>query len=107
VPTQCTGVNVVQNGSSCVCAPGTFNISGSCGTCPSGQTYINNQCQVSTNCPPNSAFNSASNICVCNNGFVNISGTCSACQNNQFFDPVSRTCRCTGQNQVINSQGRC
>ena len=74
----CTGVNQVLNGLVCACSSGTFNISGTCGTCPAGQIYQNGACSTPT-CPPNSSYNPSSRICLCDFGFMNISNSCKSC----------------------------
>jgi len=51
----CKGLNLVQNGSKCICAPNTYNISGVCTACLSNQTYNGQTCINSLNCTdPNS-----------------------------------------------------
>lgn len=105
---KCTGLNLIQNGSSCVCSPGTFNISGVCRVCPSGQNYQNGICINTINpCPANSFFNSITQTCVCNSGFMNVSNTCIPCQQDQYFDTASNTCKCTAMNTVVNNKGMC
>lgn len=75
---NCTGVNQTLNGSVCVCSAGTFNISGVCGSCPSGQIYQNGACMTPT-CIPNASYNPSSKICLCDFGFMNISNFCKSC----------------------------
>lgn len=77
--TTCNGTNLIQNGSNCICSPGTYNISGSCGVCPSGQTYQSGSCITST----------------------------PTCQQGQYYDSINNLCQCITMNTVINSQGAC
>ena len=95
----CTGVNVIQNGTTCICSPGTFNISGTCGACPAGQIFQSGTCIPNSNCPPNSSFNAALGRCICNNGFMNISNGCMPCQQDQVYDNMAATCKCIRMNQ--------
>ena len=74
----CTGVNQILSGAVCACSSGTFNISGTCGTCPTGQTFQNGACSTPT-CPPNASYNPSSKICLCDFGFMNISNLCKSC----------------------------
>lgn len=75
----CNGTNVIQNGTSCICSPGTYNITGICGVCPTGQSYQSGACVSST--PP--------------------------CQQGQYYDNTNNVCQCITMNSVINSQGAC
>jgi hypothetical protein len=97
--TVCTGMNVIQNGSTCICSPGTFNISGVCGSCPAGQVYQGGSCVSGSNCPSNSNFSPALARCICDSGYMNISNTCVACQPGQYYENAERTCKCIGLNQ--------
>lgn len=77
---SCNGTNLIQNGSTCICSPGTYNISGTCGVCPSGQTYQSGAC---------------------------IASSTQTCQQGQYYDSTNNICQCITMNTVINSQGAC
>jgi hypothetical protein len=96
---SCSGVNVIQNGTTCICSPGTYNLSGSCGVCPNGQVYQGGTCIANASCPSNSYFNSTLGRCVCSSGYMNISSACVACQQGQYWDTLNNNCRCIGMNQ--------
>lgn len=107
VSTNCTGVNVIQNGTSCICSPGTYNISGVCGVCPTGQSFQSGVCVANTSCPLNATFNTSQGRCVCISGYMNISNSCIPCQQGQYYDFSSSNCKCIAMNQEINSVGTC
>ena len=77
--TTCNGTNLIQNGTACICSPGTYNISGTCSVCPNGQTYQSGSCVNST----------------------------PTCQQGQYYDSTNNVCQCITMNSVINSQGAC
>jgi hypothetical protein len=107
---NCTGTNVIQNGTACICSPGTYNISGSCGVCPSGQTYQSGVCSngaANQICPSHSTYSSSSGSCACDSGYMNISNVCTACQQGQYYDSSSSSCKCIGMNQILDGQGAC
>lgn len=75
---------------------------------------MQNQCQPTSNCPPNSQYNPWINKCDCNQGFAMNPTTkrCdpvsqpSICNTYQEYDPITRTCKCkTGMG--ILSSGQC
>jgi len=107
VPSNCSGQNVIQNGTACICSPGTYNISGKCQSCLSGFSFNGTQCAQTPQCPANSALAANNTQCVCNSGFMNISGVCTQCQSNQYYNTQLQTCSCTMMNQVVNPSGIC
>lgn len=98
VPTNCTGSNVIQNGTSCICSPGTFNISGQCQSCPSGTDYDGSTCKQTTiTCTQaNTRLNSDGTACICINGFTNYSGNClQTCPPNSQINLQTLRCECS------------
>lgn len=65
IPTNCTGQNVIQNGTACICSPGTYNLSGLCQTCPNNTVFNGSQCIQSPSCPTNSTYNVNIKSCIC------------------------------------------
>ena len=106
--TTCTGTNVVQNGTQCICSPGTFNISGSCQVCTSGTFFDGTQCQqqqVACN-EINTVINPTGNACICIAGFTNYSGLCRpTCRANSGWEPAALSCVCTPP--FMDIQGQC
>lgn len=97
VPTTCTGVNVVQNGTACVCAPGTYNISGTCQSCPSGTFFDGTKCKTTavTCSELNTKLDATGTKCVCVDGYSNYSGLCRpTCTANATFSTSTLKCEC-------------
>lgn len=102
--TNCSGQNVIQNGSSCICSPGTYNISGQCQSCQSNQ-YFNTLLQSCSCTMMNQVVNSAG-LCVCQPGYNNVSNFCIPCPDGTVF--MNGTCAPTScpENQIL-SNGKC
>lgn len=108
VPTNCTGNNVIQNGTSCICAPGTYNMSGSCQSCPSGTFFDGTQCKATavTCTVLNTVLDSTGSKCVCITGYTNYSGLCRpTCPANSAFSASSLQCECSPN--YMNISGAC
>ena len=108
VKTNCTGQNVVQNGSVCICSPGTFNVSGVCETCPIGTAFDGTQClTVQLTCNVVNTVLSADGLsCVCGSGFSNYSGTCRVtCPSNADYNNANSQCECKAN--FMNVSGLC
>ena len=104
VPTKCSGQNVIQNGTACICAPGTYNLSGLCQSCPSSTTFNGSAC-VSACTGLNQVANPAG-LCVCADGYYNISNFCIQCPADTVY--LNGVCSPTScQTNFVLSNGKC
>jgi hypothetical protein len=108
VATNCSGTNQVQNGSTCACVPGTYNISAQCQSCPSGAFFNGTSCQTAAfKClQPNTQLSPNGTACLCLPGLANYSGSCQVpCPANAAFDNTSSQCQCSPN--FMNISGVC
>ena len=104
IPTNCSGQNVIQNGSACICSPGTYNTSGQCLSCQSDQ-FFNTQLQSCSCTMPNQVVNSAG-FCACQSGYYNVSSFCIQCPDGTvYLNGICSPSSCP-ENQVL-SNGKC
>jgi hypothetical protein len=93
----------------CTCPSGQNDISGTCGTCPSGTTYdsTSKTCKQNTSCPPPIGGSPVNGVCTCPSGQNDISGTCGVCPTGSTYDSSRSKCVCNNGGAFVGIGGVC